>query len=224
MRRRGIPGGKFFYMQVDEITTVAVADDHPMIRDILVMTLKRDLRFDVKLIVSNGADLVAGYERDPVDVVVTDVSMGPMNGIEALRKLRWMDPGVKVIMISAFSERYLVNEALDAGAKGYLLKTSPIGVLKEGIMSVAQGMTVLDDGLDPHGGNTGLSSRQLQILELLAEGLSRQEIADRLFLSVNTVKTHLMSMYQKLGVQNSREAVKAARELGWTPEGATSGT
>lgn len=195
---------------------VAIVDDHPVLAESLAAVLSRDKRFEVTMLAGSGPEVIAAYDPARIDVCIVDVALGEISGTEVVRVLKERHPGLRALMLSAHAERYLIKEAFEAGAIGYLVKSTPLAQLKDAIVSVAAGERVLSAGVyqDPAQAEVPLTERQREILELLAVGLNRQGIADRLHVSLNTVKTHLSVIYEMLGVDNAREARLKARELG----------
>lgn len=195
---------------------VAIVDDHPVLAESLAAVLSRDKRFEVTMLAGSGSEVIAAYDPAHIDVCIVDVALGEMSGTEVVRVLKERHLGLRALMLSAHAERYLIKEAFEAGAIGYLVKSTPLAQLKDAIVSVAAGERVLSAGVyqDPAQAEVPLTERQREILELLAVGLNRQGIADRLHVSLNTVKTHLSVIYEMLGVDNAREARLKARELG----------
>ena len=183
----------------------------------------------------DGQDLVEQYKalhaegRRP-DVVLCDYSMPRLNGIEALRLILDTDASAKVLLLSAFDDRSLVVSAMNAGAVGYLIKSVPPAELRERVRAAARGEPVLDARTATHmigavraqgrrpGGSSlegvPLSEREVDVLRLVAEGLSNSEVAARLFISAQTVKTHMERICTKLGVSGRVAAVKRGLEVG----------
>ena len=194
---------------------VALCDDHQVLRESVEIAIGRDPRFEVVGSWSGGEELLAGWDPDATDLLVVDISLPPMGGVALIGQAVRRCPDVKVLVLSANEDPRVVRDALEAGARGYLLKTTEIRSLKDTMVAVAAGLQILDPDLDLREGRTELTGRQLEILELLARGMSRQEVADELILTVNTVKHHLQTMYGVMGVHNALEAVARGRELGW---------
>ena len=163
---------------------------------------------------ADGAEAVELTSLHRPDVVLMDISMPSMGGLEATRRIVGAWPEIQVVVLTSFDDRSTVAEALDAGAIGYLLKDSDPATLREGIESAARG----DSPLNPRVARVILSARREQrpepsltdrereILELLREGLANKEIAVRLGITVKTVKAHLSSLFQKIGVLDRTQA------------------
>ena len=207
--------------------TVAIVDDDALVRAALGAYLAGTDDFVVRHEISNGADAVTTITRDPVDVVIMDVRMPKLDGIQATAALREALPDVKILVITSFDEDGAVRDALRAGANGFLLKdTSPQGLV-EALRTVMQGTAVVSPGpitsllLNDQrrarpvpAPELGLSPRELEILRLLCAAYRNNEIAEELFLSESTVKTHVSAIMIKMGVPSRLKAVVRAYELG----------
>lgn len=206
---------------------VLLVDDHPVVRAGLSAVLNRDPDIEVvaqastgsealELVGSTGAPSPTGK---PVDVVVTDIRMPDMDGVELTRHLT-ESGGPPVLILTTFSSEDLIVAALGAGAAGYLLKDAPADELAGAVRSVHVGQPVLAAEVtravtrrvtEPH---TTLSARELEIIGLVAQGKTNRDIASDMFISQATVKTHLVHVFTKLGVDNRTAAVMVAREQG----------
>lgn len=202
---------------------VLVADDHPLYRDGIVRAIKQ--RPDLELVgeAGDGRDALASINELQPDVAVVDFNLPSLSGIQVVTALSDMGSPVQVLMLTAYTESELVYDAIAAGARGYLLKDVDRRTICDAITAVARGKTVfspdIHDGLAEqirahrHDPRPRLSPREREILSLAAEGRSGPEIARILFLSPNTIKTHLANIYEKLGVSDRAAAVaKALRE------------
>lgn len=202
---------------------VLVADDHPLYRDGIVRAIKQ--RPDLELVgeAADGRDALARIRELEPDVAVVDFNLPSLSGIQVVTALTDLGTPVQVLMLTAYTESELVYDAIAAGARGYLLKDVDRRTICDAITSVARGNTVfspnLHDGIAEqirahrHDPRPRLSPREREILSLAAEGRSGPEIARILFLSPNTVKTHLANIYDKLDVSDRAAAVaKALRE------------
>jgi len=175
--------------------------------------------------VSNGPEAVRlAVERRP-DVVLMDVYMPGGGGVEAVRHLRAVLPDVPVLMLTVSENDADLLEAIRAGARGYLLKNAEPEELYTALRQVSAGRAVLDASLTDQvfrrlatpgpGADTPLSSREIEILQLVAEGRTNREIAAQLYISENTVKTHLARIFEKLKTTTRNEAVALAWARGW---------
>jgi len=154
--------------------------------------------------------------------VVMDCALPQINGIEASRRILEKRPATAILMLSMHSEDTLIRQALEAGARGYILKNAMDLDLVSAIKKVAEGKTVLDPQISRTGTlkgerDTGLTPRELEILELIAQGMSNREIAEKLYVSENTVKTHSSRVFDKLGARRRTQAVQMGKELGLLP-------
>jgi DNA-binding NarL/FixJ family response regulator len=212
--------------------SVLIVDDQALVRAGFRMILDAEEDIDVAGEAADGADAVAEAQRLKPDVILMDVRMPNVDGIEATRRLLATD-GVdtKVVMLTTFDMDEYVYDALRAGARGVLLKDVPPEQLVAGIRAVAQGDALLAPSVTkrvieefvqrpPSSVKTlppevdDLTARELEVLKLVAKGLSNAEIAKELFVSETTVKTHVAHMLTKLGVRDRVQAVVLAYECG----------
>jgi len=202
-----------------KVIRVVVVDDHALHRDGTRQILEAHPDFQVVGEASSGEIALALVNQLRPDVVLMDIRLPGMNGIEVTRKLSQDHPDVRVLMVSAYDEDEYVRGALEAGAAGYLRKTAPGRELVEAVRAVAGGATVLQSGLtarllistrQAEPGATDLTERELAVLRLLAAGLHNRELAARLGISPRTVDRHCDNIYAKLGVGSRTEAVVRA--------------
>jgi DNA-binding NarL/FixJ family response regulator len=197
--------------------TVLIADDHTIVLEGLVSLLKD--RFDVVGAVADGRRLLDEAARLRPDVIVTDISMPGVNGLEVLRRLKAEQADVKVIVLTMHARAEVATEAMRAGASGFVVKQSAGEELISAINAALQGRVYLTPavtrdvvarisaGAKPE---TPLTPRQLEVLRLVAEGRRMKEIAGILNLSTRTVETHKYEMMQALGLQSTAELVRYA--------------
>lgn len=195
---------------------VLVADDHPVVRQGLCAMLDIEPDIEVVADVGDGAAAVAKALETVPDVVLMDVQMAGMDGIEALRQIRQHQPQAKVVMLTTFGHENYVVPSFKAGAQGYLLKDVSRAELIDSIRRVAGGESLLERS--PATGGVTLSPRELEVLSCIAAELSNREIAERLFLSENTVKTHVGHILNKLGATDRSGAVLRAWRHGLLAE------
>src|SRR5436190_8004034 len=211
------PGRNIILNQVSsppEITCLIV-DDHEVVREGLRLSLSRAAHIRVIGEASDGASAVELAARRRPDVVIMDVRMPGMDGLEAAKRLLEKVPDSKVLIFTAYSERSLLARGLDSGAKGYVLKEAPHSTLVRAIEKVAQGEGYVDPALMPaflsaKDENDLLTGREREILQLLADGLSNADVARRLFISQETVKSHVRHILTKLEADTRTHAVAIA--------------
>jgi DNA-binding NarL/FixJ family response regulator len=209
---------------------VLLVDDHELMREGLRSILEREKDVEVVGEAASGQVAVELARTLAPQVVVMDVAMKDLNGIEATRRIRAACPKVQVIALSSHSDRRYVSAMLDAGACGYVLKANAYDELRRAISAAQKGKSYLcsdvtDDvvvasrrGADsePATLRTRLSSREREVLQLLAEGLSSPEIGKRLYLATSTVDTHRRNIMRKLGIHSVADLTKYAIREGMT--------
>ena len=191
---------------------VLLVDDHALVRRGFRRMLEDEPTFQVVGEASDGLEAVESAEKFGPDVIVMDCALPQINGIEASRRILAKRPETAILMLSMHSEDTLVRQALDAGAKGYVLKNAMDLDLVSAIKKVAEGQTVLDPQIARSGTlkgerDTGLTPRELEILQHIVAGKSNKEIATELNLSVNTVSVHRANIMDALGIHKTAELV-----------------
>jgi DNA-binding NarL/FixJ family response regulator len=200
------------------MVTVLLADDHHLVRRGFRRMLEDDPEIRVVGEASNGEDAVRlALELQP-DVVVMDAAMPGTGGLAATRTLREHMPATRVLMLSMHSEQTVVQQALAAGARGYVLKNAIDLDLAAAVRRVAAGETVIDPALAREaplpGQRTRLTPRELEVLQLICEGLSNRQIAATLEVSANTIAVHRANIMNALGVHKTAELVVYALQNG----------
>jgi DNA-binding NarL/FixJ family response regulator len=207
---------------------VVLVDDHALVRQGFRRILEDDPEIEVVGEAGSGLDAVALVKKADPDVVVMDMSMPEMNGLHATMELVKQRPGTKVLILSMYSDEQYVKNALDAGAKGYILKNAIENDLTRAVRAVAAGEQYLapelssvliraiqtgsfEKSADPY---DRLTQREKQVLQLIAHGKSNKEIAVMLDLSVNTVAVHRANLMSALGVHKTAELVLFAVKKG----------
>ena len=204
---------------MSEEITVLLADDHGLVRRGFRRILEDDERMKVVGEASNGVEAIRmAYELKP-KVVVMDLSMPELDGVQATKEIVKHLPGTEVLILSMHADDNYVRNALDAGAKGYLLKSSIDVDLVGAIRSVAEGKRFMGNGLRyaARGQDDELSkltAREKQVLQLIAQGRSNKEIASLLDLSVNTVSVHRANLMEKMNIHRTAELVLFAIRKG----------
>jgi two-component system, NarL family, response regulator DesR len=196
---------------------VLLAEDQAMVRGALSALLKLESDLDVIGSAADGEEAWAQIQRDKPDVVVTDIEMPRMTGLELAQRIREREVGCKVIILTTFARPGFLRRALDAGVSGYLLKDAPAEQLAEALRKVHRGGRAIDPqlALEAWSGDDPLNDRERQVLRLAGEGLSAGDIAGQLHLSQGTVRNYLSEAIGKLGVGNRIEAYRLARQKGW---------
>ena len=194
-----------------------VVDDHAAIREGVKLILARDREISVIGEASSGDGAVDMAERRRPDVILMDVRMRGMDGFEATRRITAAHPAIAIILYTAHGERGLLAEGLDCGARGYVLKDAPPDDIIRAVKRVAEGGAYVDPTLaselvSPKATERlpALSTREREILGLLANGFSNPEIASRLFISPETVRTHVRNAMTKLEADTRTQAVALA--------------
>lgn len=198
-----------------------LADDHTMVRQSMRRSME-DAGFDIVAEAADGQEAVRLAGDLVPDVVLMDVSMPVLGGVEATRQLRRTAGAPQVVMLTMHADADVVRAALQAGAVGYLTKDCSIDEVVDAVRLAASGdgavsaglaAALLREAVDPAAAS-GVSAREIEVLQLIAEGASPTEVAERLFISVKTVKNHLSSIYEKLEARDRTQAVLKGLRLG----------
>lgn len=202
-------------------TTVLVVDDHPVVRDGLRSMIDSQDDLDVVAAAPDGSTALAAIARHEPDVVLMDLRMPGLDGVEATRRIRAQHPGVRVLVLTTYDDDDDIVRAVEAGATGYLLKDVPRQALFDAVRRAARGETVLAPAVATKlmrqlhkPAQDMLTDRELDVLRLVAKGLTNKAIASQLRVSEATVKTHLVRAFTKLDVNDRTAAVMAALERG----------
>jgi len=207
---------------------VMICDDEAIVRDGLEMLLKLEPDIEIVGVASNGTQAVETTEQENPDLVLMDLKMPCMNGVEATREIRTKCPEVKVLVLTTYDDDEWVLDAIRAGASGYLLKDTPREGLINAIRGTMAGKTYVDPSvaskiLERFPGQqkqsrmliTGrLTKREKEILRLLALGSNNEEISKQLYLSVGTVRNHISTILHKMGVSDRTQAAILAIKAG----------
>lgn len=209
-----------------EAIKILIADDHPVVREGLCAMLSREVDFDVVGEARDGVEAVGKTKELNPEVVLMDLRMPEMDGVEAMRQIRSAMPDVKFIILTTYSDDEYIFSGIEAGARAYLLKDAPREDLFKAIRAVHRGESLIQPVVasklldrfselsrrTPSG--EGLSGREMEILELMAKGAANKEISAQLNIAQSTVKTHIANIFQKLGVNDRTEAVTQALKKG----------
>lgn len=202
---------------------ILLADDHKMIRDGIKSMLDHNDAVDI-LEADTGKKALEVCRMTPVDLIIMDINLPEYSGIEVAKRVKEQFPDVKVLALSMMDQDEHIRRMIEAGASGYILKSSGIEELEEAIRTVMNGEhyfgkgatdVILKDLVDSKGkrktaGSDELTNRELEILGLICEELTNKEIADKLFISTRTVDAHRRSLLQKTGAKNTAGLVKYA--------------
>ena len=211
-------------------TRIILADDHGIMREGLRALLEKQSGIEVIAEADNGRTTVELSRELKPDVVIIDIAMPDLNGIEATRQIVAESPGVKVIALSMHSDRKFVREMLSAGASGYMLKDSAFEELDKAVSTVNDNKTYLSPGIaetvvkdylgkivtDNSAASIALTNREREVLQLFAEGKTTKQIASLLFVSIKTIETHRKQIMDKLGLNSIAELTKYAIREGLT--------
>jgi len=211
--------------------SIVLADDHPIVREGLGAILRGETDFRIVGEAADGAEAVRAVERLRPDILILDLMMPGLSGLEVARQVAKRAPRTRIVVLSMHSDVAYVAEVLRAGAGGYVLKESGVGELVRAIREVQAGRQYFSPPLDPErlrasaagasvpGPYESLTAREREVLNLTVEGYTGGEIAERLFISQRTVETHRANLMRKLSVRNQKELIRHALEHGRTPGG-----
>ena len=209
---------------------ILIADDHAVVRDGTRQILEKEADMNVVAEAADGAEAIKLAGSTNPDVAIIDIAMPVLDGIEATRQIKSLYPAVAVLILSAYDDDQFVFSLLEAGAAGYLLKSVRGRELVDAVRQVFAGESVLHPSIArkvlnrfvPSPGKPAvqkpteiLSDREIEVLKLATRGLSNQEIADELCLSLRTVQAHIGHIFNKLQVSSRTEAVVRALKEGW---------
>lgn len=214
----------------DKKIKVIIADDHAVVREGTRKILDQEKDISVLAEASNGEEAVRMAEELKPDVILMDISMPVMDGIEATKIIKEKNPGITILILTAYDDDQFIFSLLEAGAAGYLLKNIHHHELVEAIRAVYAGESVLhpsvarkvlnrfgkiEEKAEKKALLEPLSEREMEVLKLVTKGYSNKEIADQLYLSIRTVQGHLGNIFNKLMVSSRTEAVVRALKEGW---------
>jgi DNA-binding NarL/FixJ family response regulator len=209
-----------------EAIKILIVDDHPVVREGIGAMLKREPDFKIVGEAANGVEAVEKARELSPDVILMDLRMPEMDGVEAITKIKEERPETKFIILTTYSDDEYIFKGIAAGARAYLLKDAPRDELFKAIRAVYRGESliqpvvasrVLDKLAELSKRNPSaetLSDREIEVLRLMAKGVSNSNIAEQLSITQSTVKTHITSIFQKLNVTTRTEAVTTALRRG----------
>ena len=217
-------------MKSEKTITVLLADDHMIVREGLKKLLESESDIEVVGEAATGRKAVELSQKLRPDVIVMDIAMPQMNGLEATRQILKADPGVKILILSAHSDDAYVERVTALGAAGYLIKQTSAHFLSEAIREVQKGHTFfsptvskrflkrqqesLDRKGQPKAEAVRLSSREMEVLQLIAEGYANKQIAEKLDISIKTVEKHREHLMHKLDIHDTAGLTRYAIEAG----------
>ncbi len=210
-------------------TRIVIADDHPLLRESLRQALSNEKDMEVVGEAGDGEEAVNLVSQLTPDIVVMDIMMPKFNGIEATRQIKKIAPNIAVLILTAYDDDSYVLGLLEAGAAGYLLKSAKGQDIVEAVRSILAGESVLHPNIiekllkraiskspeiEESRVSEMLSERETEMLKLLAKGMGNKQIADKLCLSLRTVKAHMSNIFTKMNVASRSEALVEALKLG----------
>lgn len=225
-QNRGHAAGEMSGNQGGRIMRIMIADDHPLYVEALENLLRND--FEIVSTVTDGSQAITAAREKMPDVILMDINMPVLNGIEATRQISTEMPEIKIIILTSFEEEESLFRAIQAGAAGYLLKSLGGDDIIAGLMELSKGKNPFSPGLEqcilrefqrsyrPRGEGTvpladRLTDRQLEIIELLLQGLTYREIGETIFISERTVKYHVSKIKEALDVHTQEQLIARAR-------------
>lgn len=205
-------------------TSVFLADDHPLIRAALTEAIKSRPDLEFLGAAESGRVTLERVRLQSPDVLILDMRLGDLDGLQVLNAMVRDAIPTRVLFLSTFTDSSTVYDALAAGASGYLDKSSTPAAICDAVRAVARGETALSDGVEAgvivevrargREQQSGLSPRELEVLRLIAAGLTAPQIGERIYIARSTVKSHMQSIYRKLGVGDRASAVAEAMRQG----------
>lgn len=198
---------------------ILVVEDQSLIRDAISMLLSLEDDFDVIHKCEDGEEALKflTQSNEQVNIVLSDIEMPKVNGIELAEKVAAAYPQINFVIMTTFAKAGYVRRAMSSGVKGFILKDAPSDYLVSSLHDIINGKVIIDPELAvlALGDKDALSEKERKALQLIGEGLTTQQVADRLFLSQGTVRNYLSEAISKLNAMNSNDAARIARQKGW---------
>lgn len=202
------------------MTKVYIVDDHMVVIEGIYSLLQSEPGIEMTGHATNASNCIEYFKTRTADVILMDISLPDMNGVDLCRLIKKNYPGIMILALSTFNQSTYVRKMMESGASGYLLKNAGRKEIIEAIQAVKNGKTFLSfeagqllrSGLDQQNAVPPLTKREKEVLQHIAEGMTNQEIAAKLFISVDTVESHRKNLYNKLNVKNSVMLVRYAVE------------
>lgn len=212
---------------------IAIAEDIPQLADALKQKVLLGTEFEVKVTAPNGKELINELQKNHnVDLILMDINMPEMNGIETTQKVSTRWPHIKIVMSTVFDDEFYIFDAIMAGADGYLMKDEPPAKIHKAIYEAMEGgapmskeiakksLNLIRNGKPKQEKNIAeeynLSPREIEVLEHLSKGISYEQVADNLYISYGTVRKHVENCYRKLRVHSKLEAIDKLNREGFT--------
>ena len=201
------------------VLRILLADDHQMLLESLADSINQSAAFEVIATAYNRTEVLQKLEIYTIDVLVCDVQMPVLDGISTILQVRQLYPDLKILMLSMLEDAPKITMAIQAGANGYILKKAKKAELENAILTIARGEKYFADEIlqilkiqEPFQENlpSGITQREIEILKLIANEFSSQQIASQLNISLNTVESHRKNIYQKLNIKNLAGAIRFA--------------
>lgn len=196
---------------------VLVVDDHPMVLEGMRSMLSQISFVDLTGVAADAFEAMEKVKQDPPQIVLTDINMPEVSGIELTEKIKKEFPTVKVVAMSTFRERSYISQMIKNGASGYLIKSASREEIEEALLSVHEGKLYMNldismAGIDIQDITNApvLSRREAEVLQLISDGLTNPQIAEKLFISLHTVDSHRKNLLTKFGVNNTASLIKMA--------------
>lgn len=210
-------------MYFQDMITVLIADDHQVLLDGLVAIIDKVDDIEVIATANNGKTVLDFLDEEPIDIVILDINMPILNGVETCKKITSKFPNVKVIAFSMHKKPSFINRMIQYGAKGYILKDDTGDHILAGIRAVAGGnryfspriADIVLSGKKESKTELEVSTREIEVLRLISRGMTNQEIATKLFLSPHTTESHRRNLLEKLGARNTADLVRLGLEKGY---------